>query len=126
MKRWRRILIMASGIGLTLPGVSQSQQQPLYDLSRTPVLYTVGYAHLDTEWRWDYEETINDFLKATLDENFSLFQKYPPYVFTFTGARRYRMMKEYYPLRYQELKKWIYHDRWFVGGSSVDECDPNI
>ena len=126
MKRWRRILIMASGIGLTLPGVSQSQQQPLYDLSRTPVLYTVGYAHLDTEWRWDYEATINRFLKATLDDNFILFEKYPDYLFTFTGARRYRMMKEYYPLRYQELKKWIYHDRWFVGGSSVDECDPNI
>ena len=30
-----------------------------YDISHEPVLYTVGYAHLDTEWRWDYPETIN-------------------------------------------------------------------
>ncbi|TSA23752.1 MAG: alpha-mannosidase, partial [Bacteroidetes bacterium] len=110
----------------SFPAFSQLQQNPLYDLSRTPVLYTVGYAHLDTEWRWDYEETINDFLKATLDENFTLFKNYPSYVFTFTGARRYRMMKEYYPEKYAELKRWISRNRWFVGGSSVDECDPNV
>ncbi len=99
---------------------------PRYDLSREPVLYTVGYAHLDTEWRWDYEETINDFLKNTLDENFRLFEKYKPYTFTFSGARRYKMMKEYYPDRYEKLKKYITQGRWFVGGSSVDECDANI
>jgi len=111
---------------LSLQVYSQQPYTPKYDLSRTPVLYTVGYAHLDTEWRWDYEETINVFLKATMDENFDRLEKYPGYVFTFSGARRYRMMKEYYPERYQELKKWIIRDRWFVGGSSVDECDPNV
>ena len=97
-----------------------------YDISREPVLYTVGYAHLDTEWRWDYPETINQYIKATLDDNFRLFEKYKEYVFTFSGARRYKMMKEYYPDRYEKLKKYINKGRWFVGGSSVDECDANI
>ena len=50
-----------------------------YNLSKDPVLYTVGYAHLDTEWRWDYETTINEYLKNTLDENFQRFEKYKPY-----------------------------------------------
>ncbi|MFC2102503.1 alpha-mannosidase [Bacteroidota bacterium] len=118
---WMFLLCM-----MTMQGLSQPQQKPLYDLSNTPVLYTVGYAHLDTEWRWDYEATINKFLKATMDENFDRFAKYPDYVFTFSGARRYRMMKEYYPERYKELKKWVIRDRWYVGGSSVDECDPNV
>jgi alpha-mannosidase len=97
-----------------------------YDLNREPVLYTVGYAHLDTQWRWDYPETINKYIKATLDDNFRFFEKYDHYVFTFTGARRYKMMKEYYPERYEKLKKYINQGRWFVGGSSVDECDANI
>jgi alpha-mannosidase len=99
---------------------------PKYDLSTTPVLYTVGYAHLDTEWRWDYPETINSYIKATLDDNFRYFEKYKGYVFNFTGARRYKMMKEYYPSRYEKLKKYIAANRWFVSGSSVDECDANI
>ncbi len=126
MKKRLTICWLAIFTLINLSGYAQEAYPHKYDLSRTPVLYTVGYAHLDTEWRWDYEETINDFLKATMDENFDRFEKYPEYVFTFSGARRYRMMKEYYPDRYKELKKWIIRDRWFVGGSSVDECDPNV
>jgi len=115
-----------------IPGILHAQPEvnkpntPKYDLSREPVLYTVGYAHLDTQWRWDYEETIDKFLKSTLDENFQRFEKYKPYVFTFSGARRYKMMKEYYPEKFEKLKKYISQGRWFVGGSSVDECDANI
>ncbi len=97
-----------------------------YDISHDPVLYTVGYAHLDTQWRWDYPETIDQYIKATLDDNFRFFEKYDKYVFTFTGARRYKMMKEYYPDKYEKLKKYINKGRWFVGGSSIDECDANI
>jgi alpha-mannosidase len=97
-----------------------------YNISHDPVLYTVGYAHLDTQWRWDYPETINQYIKATMEDNFRYFEKYKEYVFTFTGARRYKMMKEYYPDQYEKLKKYISKGRWFVGGSSVDECDANI
>ncbi len=99
---------------------------PKYNLSKDPVLYTVGYAHLDTEWRWDYEETINVCIKNTLNDNFQRLEKYKPYVFTFSGARRYKFMKEYYPEKYEKVKKYIAQGRWFVGGSSVDECDANV
>ncbi len=117
-------LFFLCGKGYCQPEVKKSL--PRYDLNTEPVLYTVAYAHLDTEWRWDYEETINKFIKATMDDNFLLFEKYKQYVFTFSGARRYRMMKEYYPERYEKVKKYINQGRWFVGGSSVDECDANI
>jgi len=117
---------------LLIPGFLNAQpdnrnpESPLYDLSKDPVFYTVGYSHLDTEWRWDYEETINKFLKATLDDNIKMLEKYKPYVFTFSGARRYKMMKEYYPEKFEKMKKFVAQGRWFVGGSSVDECDANI
>ncbi|MDP4282269.1 MAG: glycoside hydrolase family 38 C-terminal domain-containing protein, partial [Bacteroidota bacterium] len=100
--------------------------KPLYDFTQEPVLYTVGYAHLDSQWRWDYPATINRFIKATLDDNFMYFERYKDYVFNFSGARRYRLMKEYYPAKYELLKKYISQGRWFVAGSSVDECDANI
>ena len=73
------------------------------DLNRGRTLYTVGYVHLDTQWNWDYTKTIDVFLKRTLERNFDLFEKYPDYIFTFTGARRYRMMKEYYPDLYAKM-----------------------
>ena len=87
------------------------------------VLYMVPYAHLDTQWLWDYKTTIDEHLKKTLDDNFALFQKYPDYKFNFTGSFRYHLMKEYYPAAYEELKRYIREGRWFVAGSSVDEGD---
>lgn len=95
------------------------------DLTKDPTLFVVGYAHLDTEWRWDYPQVINQYLKATLDDNFALFRKYPHYIFNFTGANRYMMFQEYYPRRFAELKKYVAAGRWFPGGASMEENDVN-
>jgi alpha-mannosidase len=100
------------------------QQQ--YDITREKVLYTIGYAHLDTEWNWDYPTTINEYIKNTMEDNFKLFEKYPEYRFNFTGSRRYNMMKEYYPESFKRVKDYISQGKWFVSGSSVDEGEVNI
>ncbi len=97
-----------------------------YDISRDKVLYTIGYAHLDTEWNWDYPTTINEYIWNTMADNFKLFEKYPEYVFNFTGARRYMMMKEYYPDSYKKVCDYIARGRWYVSGSSMDEDEVNI
>jgi alpha-mannosidase len=96
------------------------------DSEENKALYCVGYAHLDTQWRWDFVKTIDDFILSTLDDNFALFERYPDYIFNFTGSVRYEMMKEYYPHRYERLKRYIADGRWFVSGSSVDEGDVNV
>jgi alpha-mannosidase len=104
----------------------QSIVKPAYDISKEKVLYTIGYAHLDTEWNWEYPTTINQYIKNTMEDNFKLFEKYPDYKFNFTGSRRYNMMKEYYPESYKRVKDYIRQGRWFVSGSSVDEGEVNI
>jgi alpha-mannosidase len=95
------------------------------DLSKQPTLYVVGYAHLDTEWRWEYPQVIREFLPKTLHDNFDLFEKYPHYIFNFSGANRYRLMKEYYPADYEKLKNYVAAGRWFPAGSSMEEGDVN-
>lgn len=95
------------------------------DLSKTPTLYMVGYAHLDTEWRWEYPRVINEYLRNTMEENFKLFDKYPHYTFNFTGANRYRLMKEYYPEDFAKVKAYVKSGRWFPAGSSMEEGDVN-
>ncbi|MGA2345787.1 MAG: glycoside hydrolase family 38 C-terminal domain-containing protein [Candidatus Sulfotelmatobacter sp.] len=103
--------------------VAQTTEKP--DLSKQPTLYVVGYAHLDTEWRWEYPQVIDEYIRKTMEDNFKLFDKYPHYVFNFSGANRYRLMKEYFPADFARLKKYVDEGRWFPAGSSMEEGDVN-
>jgi alpha-mannosidase len=123
MKNYKTALVIVILLMSVTSGWAGSDPAAKPDLSKDKVLYVVGYAHLDTEWRWDYTTSIDNFIKSTLDDNFTLFEKYPAYTFNFTGSTRYAMMKEYYPDKYQKMKDYIAQGRWFVSGSSVDEGD---
>ena len=60
-----------------------------------------------------------------MEDNFKLFDKYPHYIFNFSGANRYRLMKEYFPADFAKLKKYVDEGRWFPAGSSMEEGDVN-
>jgi alpha-mannosidase len=112
-------------IAVAFAQFAQAQTTEKPDLSKQPTLYVVGYAHLDTEWRWEYPQVIDEYLRRTMQDNFSLFEKYPHYIFNFSGANRYRLMKEYFPADFARLKKYVDEGRWFPAGSSMEEGDVN-
>ena len=107
------------------PTAKKESPAPVPDLTTQPALYVVGYAHLDTQWRWEYPQVINEYLLHTMRDNFELFPKYPHYIFNFSGANRYRMMKEYYPADFAKVKEYVAAGRWFPAGSSMEENDVN-
>src|ERR1700757_5144522 len=74
---------------------AQVMQAP--DITKQPTLYVVPYAHLDTQWRWEFPQVIREYLLKTMRVNFDYIDRYPHYVFNWTGANRYRLMKEYFP-----------------------------
>ncbi len=103
---------------------AQTAQKP--DLTKEPTLYVVGYAHLDTEWRWEYPQVIDEYIRKTMEDNFKLFEKYPHYVFNFSGANRYRLMKEYFPADFAKVKHYVDRrplvPRWLFDGRRRCEC----
>ena len=122
----RSVLVLAS---LLLSGDvvrAQPAQVAVPDLTREPTLYVVAYSHLDTQWRWDYVKTINEYIPNTMRANFAMFEKYPHYVLNFPGSNRYQMMKDYYPADYEKVKKYVAAGRWFPAGSSVEEGDVSL
>jgi alpha-mannosidase len=121
--RKRFLALLVSCLAAFADASAQVRTAP--DLSKEPTLYVVGYAHLDTQWRWEYPQVIGEFLPNTMRDNFALFEKYPNYLFNFTGANRYRLMKEYWPEDYARLKSYVAAGRWFPAGSSMEEGDPN-
>jgi alpha-mannosidase len=119
------LFLIALGAGAQTKQQTATSSSPTPDLTKQPTLYVVGYAHLDTEWRWEYPLVIREYLSKTLRSNFALFDKYPHYVFNFSGANRYRLMKEYYPTDFGKLKHYVAAGRWFPAGSSMEESDVN-
>lgn len=125
------VLAMASAAQqhVSQSGVARKTQEAASyaapNLKKTPTLYLVGYAHLDTQWRWEYPQVISEYLPDTMHKNFALFQKYPHYIFNWTGANRYLMMKEYYPADFAKLKHYVATGQWFPAGSSMEENDVN-
>lgn len=123
----RHLIVLFLALGAATNALSQNNllRSPEPDLTKEPTLYVVGYAHLDTQWRWQYPQVINEYIPKTMHDNFALFEKYPHYIFNFSGANRYRMMKEYWPADYLRVKSYIAAGRWFPAGSSMEESDVN-
>ena len=96
------------------------------DITKQPTLYVVPYAHLDTQWRWEFPQVISEYLLKTMRVNFDYMDKYPHYVFNWSGSNRYRLMKEYYPQDYARIKGYVAKGQWFPAGSSVEEGDVNL
>ena len=125
MKTLQTTLKTGSFLAVALSGLADAQTAEKPDLTKQPTLYVVGYAHLDTEWRWEYPQVIDVYLRKTMQDNFKLIEKYPHYIFNFSGANRYRLMKEYFPADFATLKKYVDEGRWFPAGSSMEEGDVN-
>src|ERR1700685_4451408 len=118
MRREIWIGLLVLGVVAVLARADEPATRP--DLSK-PTLYEVGYSHLDTQWRWTYPQVIREFLPNTVHQNVPLFEKYPDYVFNWTGANRYRLMKEYHPEDFETVRDWVAKGRWFPAGSSWEE-----
>jgi alpha-mannosidase len=122
-------LLSLAGIAAeTAPAAPQpaAPQPAAPDITRQPTLHVIGYSHLDTQWCWLYPQVINEYVRNTLDENFARLEKYPSFIINFSGANRYRMMKEYYPEKYERVKAYAAQGRWFPAGNSMEENDVNV
>ncbi|HUU82083.1 MAG TPA: glycoside hydrolase family 38 C-terminal domain-containing protein [Phycisphaerae bacterium] len=120
-------LMVSAAAWSALPIRAQEAEAPAPRKSATqPTLYVTANAHLDTQWLWTIQATIDEYIPDTLHGNFELFEKFPNYVFSFEGAFRYMLANEYYPEDYAKLKEYVAAGRWRVCGSSVEAGDVNV
>lgn len=124
MPCFRKLIMNSAAVAFVLPCHAQTMTAP--DITKQPTLYVVPYAHLDTQWRWEFPQVISEYLLKTMRVNFDYIDKYPHYVFNWTGSNRYRLMKEYFPDDYARLKQYVAKGNWYPAGSSVEEGDVNL
>lgn len=88
--------------------------------------YVVSNAHFDSQWNWDVQKSIEEYIPKTINQNLFLLGKYPNYIINFEGGVKYAWMKEYFPDQYELIKKYIENGRWHISGSTWDATDMNI
>ena len=92
------IILLASMLFCSGGSYAQNTEQ-----EKQAKVYAVADAHLDTQWNWDIQTTIKEYVWNTLSRNLLLLKKYPDYVFNFEGGVKYAWMKEYSDDRYSLL-----------------------
>ena len=115
----KRILTFSAGL-LLWAAACFSQEKQEYRA------YLVSNAHFDSQWNWDVQKSIREYIPKTMDRNLFLLERYPDYIFNFEGGIKYSWMKEYFPEKYDLVKKYIAQGRWHVTGSTWDATDTNI
>lgn len=124
MTKFKRHLAAIGTMALAVTFATAAEKPASGDKSKAkPKAYLVADAHLDTQWNWDIQTTISEYVWNTINQNLALLERYPNYVFNFEGGVKYAWMKEYYPREYELLKKYVKDGRWHICGTSWDATD---
>lgn len=118
--------LLAGACACALVSVASAQEPAAAVAPKTYKAYLVCNAHLDTQWNWDVQTTIREYIPRTLFQNLYLMERFPDYRFSFEGGVKYLWMKEYYPKEYEQMKKYIASGQWHIAGASWDANDPNM
>jgi hypothetical protein len=70
---------------LYLAGFARAQAMKVGRILRKNLLYR-PYPHLDTQWRWEFPQTTREYLLKTMRVNCDYIERYPHYVFNWTGC----------------------------------------
>ena len=114
----KKLSLLAVGLAAVL--VASAQQKKEY------TTYMVSNAHFDSQWNWDVQQSIREYVRNTVLQQLWLLDHYPNYVANFEGAVKYAWMKEYFPTEYERVKEYVKAGRWHIPGSTWDATDPNM
>ncbi len=98
---------------------------PVSDVAKTFTVHCIGHAHIDMNWLWPWEETVN-IANETFITVLNLMDEFPEFHFTQSQASVYEIIRKDNPELFQEIKRRIREGRWEVAASQWVEGDKNM
>ena len=98
---------------------------PMQDVCKKYKLMICGHAHIDMNWMWRYDETVQvtiDTFRTVL----RLMDEFPQFTFSQSQASVYRIIEEFAPDMLPEIVKRNQEGRWEVTASTWVEPDRNM
>lgn len=88
-------------------------------------VHLLGHAHIDMNWLWTYDDTVNICLRDFETVN-KLMEKYPGLTFSQSQAHTYKIIEENDEKLFEKVQKRIQQGRWEVTATSWVENDINM
>ena len=85
----------------------------------------VAHAHIDMNWLWGYNETVNITL-STCRTMLELMKEYKDFTFSQSQASVYRIIEQFDPEMLDEIRERVKEGRWEVSSSTWVENDKNM
>ncbi|MDR1106928.1 MAG: glycosyl hydrolase-related protein [Treponema sp.] len=122
-----RLAAMIERGGLSAQGVEEIEG-PLLNLAEEAKSFEflcAAHAHIDMNWMWGYNETVSATL-ATMRTMLDMMKEFPGFIFSQSQASVYRIVEQFDPAMFEEIKERVREGRWEVTASTWVECDKNM
>ena len=99
--------------------------EELREASKAYTVLCVAHAHIDMNWMWGFDETVNVTL-STFRTMLQLMREYPEFTFSQSQASVYKIVEQYAPEMLEEIRARIREGRWEVTAVNWVEPDKNM
>jgi alpha-mannosidase len=112
-------------IGKTALDKAENAFKAVSAFAKETEVLCVAHAHIDMNWMWGYDETVNITL-STLRTMLDLMKEYKDFKFSQSQASVYEIVEKFDPAMLAEIKKRVKEGRWEVSASTWVENDKNL
>src|SRR4030042_2456177 len=99
--------------------------QPISAAAKTFTVHCIGHAHIDMNWLWPWEETVN-VTNETFITVLNLMDEFPEFHFTQSQASVYEIIRKNNPVLFKIIQKRVQEGRWEIAASQWVEGDKNM
>jgi len=116
-RNWNKILSSIKNIEQAL--------RPFSAYTKKFKVHLIGHAHIDMNWLWNYEDTIDTVLRDFQSVT-NLMDEFPALTFSHPQAHTYKIAEEHNPKLFSKVKDKVKKGNWDITASTWVEGDLNM
>ncbi len=88
--------------------------------------HLVGHAHIDLQWLWTWDETVDQIIPQTFGQALKFMDEFPEFTFSQSSAALYLAAEQHHPELFRRIQERVKDGRWELVGGRWCEGDTNM
>ncbi len=104
---------------------AEKSLEPISKFAKEFTIHYVGHAHIDMNWLWPWQETVDVCYKTFATVN-KLMDEHPEFRFSQSQTSVYKAMEDYSPETFKSIQEKAKNGQWEVTANTWVEGDKNM